>query len=309
MTAKVSVIICTHNPRPDYLQKTLAALREQALPRSGWELLVIDNLSDYPLAERFDISWHPHGRILVEKSLGLTKARLCGIKNSSGENIFFVDDDNELDPHYLDTGLDIVDKHPNLGVFGGQILPKYKNEPPSWFNRFEHLLAIRRVEKDIWGNDPDDYKTTPVGAGMIVRRVVAEKYFNELKNDKVRQNLDRKGDQLFGGGDIDISITACEMGHGKGIFKSLVIHHLIPPERLEINYLARLNEQSYFSKTLRDAYRNPNEARDQIRFTSKFKKGLKELYKLTRMSKYDRILYKAQRKGEMNALRAFLDPK
>jgi len=42
---KVSVIVCTHNPRLEYLSRTLEALREQMLPKGEWELLVIDNAS------------------------------------------------------------------------------------------------------------------------------------------------------------------------------------------------------------------------------------------------------------------------
>lgn len=306
MSTKVSVIICTHNPRADYLQRTLEALQAQSLSKGEWELILIDNASAKPLKGIWDLSWHPKGRTINEKSLGLTMARLCGIKNSTGENIFFVDDDNELDPQYLKIGLELIEKYPNIGVFGGQILPKYDNEPPLWFKKFEHLLAVRRIEKDIWGNDPEDHKTTPVGAGMVVRRIVAEKYYYELKDNLVRQNLDRKGDQLFGGGDIDMSITACEMGFGKGIFKDLLIHHLIPPARVQIEYLAKLNEQSYFSKTLRDAQRYPALALSQKGLPRKLKTIAYEFYKTARMSKYERVIYCAQKKGEKKGIREFL---
>lgn len=306
MKIKNSIVICSHNPKPDYLNTVLYSLQKQTLCKFVWELLLIDNSCAHPLSQRFDISWHHNSRILVEKSLGLTKARLCGIKNSIGENIFFVDDDNELDSQYLENGLEKIEKYPNIGVFGGQILPKYDIEPPLWFKKFEHLLAVRRIEKDIWGNDPEDHKTTPVGAGMVVRRIVAEKYYYELKDNLVRQNLDRKGDQLFGGGDIDMSITACEMGFGKGIFKDLLIHHLIPPERVQIEYLAKLNEQSYFSKTLRDAQRYPALALSQKKLPLKLKTIAYEFYKMARMSKHERVIYCAQKRGEKKGIREFL---
>ena len=38
-----SVIICTHNPRSDYLRRVLDALKAQTLLREQWELLLIDN--------------------------------------------------------------------------------------------------------------------------------------------------------------------------------------------------------------------------------------------------------------------------
>ena len=92
MPATVSVILCTHNPRADYLSRVLASLRGRTLPAEQWELLLIDNASEQPLAEIRDISWHPRGRHISE--LGLTLARLRGIQESDGGLLVFVDDDN-----------------------------------------------------------------------------------------------------------------------------------------------------------------------------------------------------------------------
>jgi glycosyltransferase involved in cell wall biosynthesis len=78
---KLSVIICTHNPREDYLRRTLDALETQSLPRDQWELFLIDNASKLKLSESWDISWHPHGYHIRENELGLTAARLRGLKN------------------------------------------------------------------------------------------------------------------------------------------------------------------------------------------------------------------------------------
>jgi hypothetical protein len=41
----VSVVVPTHNPRPDYLERVLEALRGQMLDQSAWELVVVDNNS------------------------------------------------------------------------------------------------------------------------------------------------------------------------------------------------------------------------------------------------------------------------
>jgi hypothetical protein len=51
MQAPLSVILCTHNPRPDYLSRVLASLRGQTLPAEQWEFLLIDNASRQPLTE------------------------------------------------------------------------------------------------------------------------------------------------------------------------------------------------------------------------------------------------------------------
>ncbi|HTA29597.1 MAG TPA: glycosyltransferase family 2 protein, partial [Candidatus Cybelea sp.] len=93
---RCSVIICTHNPRPACLRRTLDSLRTQTLPFELWEFLLIDNASQPPLMGESDLSWHSQARHVREEELGLTPARLRGIKESAGELLIFIDDDNVL---------------------------------------------------------------------------------------------------------------------------------------------------------------------------------------------------------------------
>ena len=81
----LSVIICTHNPRKDYLTRVLQALKAQTLPKDQWELLLIDNASDQELARSWDLSWHPHGRHIREDKTGLNFARARGFAEAQGE--------------------------------------------------------------------------------------------------------------------------------------------------------------------------------------------------------------------------------
>src|SRR3954470_17804241 len=98
---KVSVILCTHNPRFESLQRVLAGLRSQTLPVSDWELLLIDNATPEPLEKTVDLRWHPNGQVIREEQLGLAFARLRGIKESKSDLLVFVDDDNVLEPDYF----------------------------------------------------------------------------------------------------------------------------------------------------------------------------------------------------------------
>ena len=70
-SANISVVICTHNPRPDYLRRTLDALKTQTLPQEQWELLLVDNASEKALTGVWDLSWHPRARHIRENELGL----------------------------------------------------------------------------------------------------------------------------------------------------------------------------------------------------------------------------------------------
>src|SRR5712691_4118791 len=96
----LSVIICTHNPRPEYFAKCLKALQAQTVPVDKWELLLVDNASDSAKAPRPDLAWHPRARLACEPQLGLTPARLRGIREANGGLLVFVDDDNVLDADF-----------------------------------------------------------------------------------------------------------------------------------------------------------------------------------------------------------------
>src|SRR5204862_5153681 len=98
---QLSVILCTHNPRPDYLASTLEALRNQILPQEAWELVLVDNASDPTVVSATRLGWHKNGRQVREEKLGLTPARLRGIAEAKGEMLVFVDDDNVLAADYL----------------------------------------------------------------------------------------------------------------------------------------------------------------------------------------------------------------
>src|ERR1700685_2968773 len=104
---KISVIICTHNPRTDYLRRVLEALDKQTFPKEDWELLLIDNASKERLADVWNLSWHPIARHVRENELGLTAARLRGIAEARADILIFVDDDNVLRSDFLANTLEI----------------------------------------------------------------------------------------------------------------------------------------------------------------------------------------------------------
>lgn len=250
MSTKVSVIICTHNPRADYLHKTLDALRGQTFPKEEWELLLIDNASKEPLSKKSDLSWHPHSRYLRENELGLTPARLRGIKESNAEMLVFVDDDNELAPDYLELAVSIATRLPSIGCFGaGNIVPEFETPPDPEVLPFTPMLALRQSTKDKWSNDPDD-DCIPWGAGLVVRKGVAQQHLLNLKIRNESFQLDRSGQELNSCGDSDFSWTACGMGLGKGIFSTLQVTHLIPKVRIEKNYLLHIAEGHGFSHAM-----------------------------------------------------------
>jgi glycosyltransferase involved in cell wall biosynthesis len=243
----ISVIICTHNPREDYLRRTLEALERQTLPKDQWELLLIDNASKELLAGKWDLSWHPHGRHVLESDLGLTPARLRGIEEAVGELLIFIDDDNVIDLNYLQQALQISSRMPNLGCFGaGRIEPEFEEEPEDALRPYTGMLALRTVSEPYWSNVPDD-SWVPWGAGLCVTRGVSKQYFNAVNQSKTQMLLGRKGGMLNSGEDDEFSWAACSMGFGRGIFPELRVLHLIDRRRVQREYLLRIAEGHAFS--------------------------------------------------------------
>lgn len=247
---QLSVCICTHNPREEYLDRTLESLAQQTVPKKSWELLIIDNASSKPVKDSFSLDWHPNARHLQEEKIGLTMARLRAIAETETPLLLFVDDDNVLSEDYLENLLELERKMPFIGCFGAGILePEYEEQPAEELQQFMPMLALRTVPKALWGNYITD-AYMPFGAGLALRRNIAVEYRRQVMNCKIRSKLGRSGTALLSGEDDEISWLACQLNYGIGSFPMLQIKHLISANRVQIDYLLKLAEGHAFSRKL-----------------------------------------------------------
>jgi Glycosyl transferase family 2 len=291
---QISLIICSHDPRMDYLARVLQALMNQDLPYSEWELLLIDNASRDPVAKTSDLSWHPHARCGVETEIGLMSARLRGIREAHGEILVFVDDDNVLEHDYLSECARISENCPCLGAWGGEEFHEFEDGEPQekWKRDF---WMPSKLKKEIWSNNYDR-KAVPAGAGMCIRRTVARRYAELATAHPLRSKLGRKGSGLNSSEDIDMAFTACDMGLGTGRFPTLRLVHLIPRQRVTDDYLFRLIESTSYSETILTALRHgiPAKPCRVDRFV--------DIYKRLRMPKVQRSIACAIADGRTRAL-------
>jgi glycosyltransferase involved in cell wall biosynthesis len=252
----LSVIICTLNPRQDYLERTLEALRTQSLGHDHWELVIVDNASDSPLASRLDLSWHPQAVILREETPGIGAARICGFGSATADLIVCVDDDNVLAPDYLEQALKIGESHPFLGAWGGANVGEFDEPPDEWLLPCLEYLAIRPAPKDMWSNLYGSWESTPIGAGMCLRRAVVDAYLESVASTPKRLLLGRSGSSMVSSEDIDIVFHAIDIGLGVGRFPSLRLTHLIPKQRCARDYLLKLVEGTAESQVYLDWFRS-----------------------------------------------------
>jgi glycosyltransferase involved in cell wall biosynthesis len=248
---KASIIICAHNPRPNYLQRVLSALRNQTLSTAHWELLLVDNASEVPLAPQWDLSWHPNARHIVENELGVAITRRRGMMEASTDLLIFVDDDNVLDNNYLLEAVRIKHEWPQLGVWGsGAIVPEFEVAPQPYVAKLLSYLALREMTKPQWSNVFPCIQATPWGAGMCLRSHVAAAYRQWCEKSVIHIASRRGKKVLLSGEDIEMCYVACEYGNGMGTFPQLRLTHLIPKERVTVKYLLKVFEGTAISNLL-----------------------------------------------------------
>jgi hypothetical protein len=293
----ISVIVCAHNPRASYFTKVIEALRKQTLPNTRWEFLLIDNASLERLEDQWDLSWHSNARHLHEGELGLTPARLRGIRESRGDLLIFVDDDNVLAPDYLEQALWVGKEWPLLGAWGGDIAGEFEVAPEPWTKSFWPLLALRDVRRPMWSNNPDDGHALPCGAGLCVRATVAREYETLLRQQPRRRALDRIGSSLSSCGDSDLALCSTHLGLGFGSFPALRLKHLIPAQRLKEDYLIHLVRETATSAVLLHYFRsgvvppNPDRLREMGKYVLTF------LREGRRQARVEKAFYEARRVG------------
>jgi len=248
---EATVVIPSHNPHLGRLRAALAGLRRQSLAPELWETLLVDNASSsFPNETEYGDDAPRNLRVIREPRLGLTSARIAGVRAARGSTIVFVDDDNILAPGYLAEALLIFARDGLLGAAGGKSLPVFESPPAPWQREFLPLLAVRDLgdaEQVATAFRPPGAASNqypacaPIGAGMALRREAALAWVEGVERDPGRRRLDRSGLDLSSGGDNDLVMSVLELGWSVGYFPSLSLDHVIPPARLDPRYLARLN--------------------------------------------------------------------
>ena len=127
----VSVIICTKNRIQDFKNTVISLTHQNRIPD---ELIVVDSSEDTDTQEYMASGNFPFKSHYFHAGPGLTHARNIGIQKSSGDTLFFFDDDVELEPNYISYVEQVFmnDRQTEIGAVGGCILkesPEQKTTP------------------------------------------------------------------------------------------------------------------------------------------------------------------------------------
>jgi glycosyltransferase involved in cell wall biosynthesis len=247
----ISVIVCTYNPNPIYLERTIFGIYNQNF--KDFELIIIDNNSHEPVSDFKYLLDYPSIKVFKELKQGLTAARWAGAKLAKGDILVYVDDDNILNFNYLSVANKTMHENPQIGMLSGQIFPEYEEAPPGWFTKYEGMLALRSFSSGmslVLTDFPIFNNDFPIGAGMITRRRIIEDYYKNHLNDDSNYIEGRKGNELSSSEDLDYGFYNLSKGYLIGRNSELIITHIIPKLRLKMDYLIKLStsalKSSYF---------------------------------------------------------------
>lgn len=231
----LSVILCTYN-RERYIYNVLQSIAAGGF--GDYEIVLVNNNSTDGTeseCQRFAKD-HPEVamRYCVEKQQGLSYARNCGIMESQGEVLVYVDDDAVVNREYLQTYADFFNRNKEAVAAGGPITPRYDGcEEPSWMSHYTRQLVTG--ELNLGTREREFPKGAFPGGGNAAYR---KSVFNEVGLFNVE--LGRKGNSLIGAEEKDLFDKMTSRGMKFYYLPNAILYHLIPPKKLTQDYFDRL---------------------------------------------------------------------
>jgi glycosyltransferase involved in cell wall biosynthesis len=243
----LTAIICTYN-RAKYIGPLLVSIAANDLPKSEYEILLVDNNctdNTHEICEAFkaghkDVNF----RYTSEPEQGLSAARNRGIKEAQGDILVYIDDDALVDTYYLRSYAEWFALHPETMACGGPIEPLYEVAEPRWMSPYTKALLTAWMN---YGTKVCEYPRGryPGGGNAAYRKSVFDKVglFNT--------ELGRKGGNLMGSEEKDIFDKMHARGMQVLYLPTPVLHHIIPQTKLEKPYFDRLTLQMGISERQR----------------------------------------------------------
>ncbi len=231
-TKRISAIVCAYN-RYDTLPDILASLTEQSLPRSDYEIIVVDNSSDLRAQRRF---WQrsPHRSAVtleIQAFPGLSKARNTGVRMAAAPLVAFCDDDAVASPRWLEALVDLFRDEPDAGVAGGPVVPIWPSAPPpwlhSWLAGFFTIVDRGETRREL------DYEEWLAGTNVAYRRHLL------LKLGGFDENLGRRGSRLLSNEELEIAHRIHALGFKSYYEPAALMRHKIHADRVSQSWLRR----------------------------------------------------------------------
>ncbi|MFD1552177.1 hypothetical protein DNU06_00230 [Putridiphycobacter roseus] len=243
--ATISMVICTYNPNKAIFERVLTAIENLNKPVNLVEVIIVDNNSKKPIETeeyiaRFLENNTPKTTLIKETKSGLTFARIAGIKASESDLVLFVDDDNVLNPDYVQNIIDLNSRYPFVGCWGpGIVNVDFLGEVPAWIESNKQIFQEKNNDYVKYGSLKGWHAYSPAGTGLVVKTNILKKYIQKVEDQELVAK-DRSGKSLSSGGDSQIIHVATMMGYAVGMAPSLSLVHFISNDKANLNYIKKL---------------------------------------------------------------------
>ena len=131
---KCSCCINTY-ARPELLKKLLISLHEQKLPvEVELEIIVVDNgpqQKGRKVVEGINDLYPNKIKYIIQSKKNISLTRNIAVHNTTGEYIFFIDDDGYADTNWIRNMLSTIIKFNSDAVFG-RVIPYFEKNTPEW---------------------------------------------------------------------------------------------------------------------------------------------------------------------------------
>ena len=217
---QLSIVLISWNSLPT-LRETLRSL-EPVASRRDVEVIWVDNGS-CDGASHFVTASYPDVKIkILPENKGVAYARNRGVEMSTGRFRLFLDDDTEVNAEAIDTLVNYLETHPEVGIVGcalrdreGCLQASFKPYPGLWCK----ISNVLRVKLHIAYSEPQlpgavIYPTYVIGACQLIRREV----FNQVGF------LDEA--IFYGPEDADLCLRAAQAGWLTAYLPQVsIVHH------------------------------------------------------------------------------------
>lgn len=227
MNILLSIIVCTYN-RQDLLSLCLQSLIEQALDKSLYEVIIVNNCSTdgtQEISESFSTQ-HSNFRVVVENRLGLSYARNRGWNEAGGQYVAYIDDDAQACSDWISNIVLFIHRNPEIGVFGGPYDAFYLVSPPDWFPPEYGSLNLGEQEREIILG-----REWIVGSNMVIRKELFYKYGG------FDVNLGMIGGKTSYGEETNFFLSISDKGYKIFYVPSIRVVHLVANYKMSLKWL------------------------------------------------------------------------
>ena len=229
----VSVIIPTRN-RAQYLLRALESIQRQRYAHDKYEIIVVDNGSTddtRQVVEALSENGTKEIRYVYDERAGLHIGRHRGAEVARGDILLYGDDDIIADEYWA---AEIARRYQNgrIGAIGGKIVPKWEAEPPPWVETFRDYLSLLDLGEGVQRLHSAD---CIYGCNLSIRRDVLFEA-GGFNPDALPQELVK----YRGDGETGLMNKVLRSGYQLFYNPKAVVEHVVPPERLTIDYFKRI---------------------------------------------------------------------